>query len=40
MTQDILDTIEFDDDGFMVNAADWTKEVGEAIAAAFRILKI
>jgi tRNA 2-thiouridine synthesizing protein E len=37
MTQDILDTIEFDDEGFMVNAADWTREIGEAIAEALEI---
>lgn len=37
MTQDILDTIEFDDDGFMVNDADWTKEIGEAIAVALEV---
>jgi len=32
MTPDILDTVDFDDDGFMVEAGAWTKEVGEAIA--------
>ncbi len=37
MTEDILDTIEFDDDGFMVNAADWTEEIGRAIAEALEI---
>ena len=37
MNQDILDTIDFDDDGFMVNAADWTKEIGEAIAEALEV---
>lgn len=37
MTQDILDTIEFDDEGFMVNAADWTREIGEAIAEALEV---
>ena len=37
MAQDILDTIDFDDEGFMVNAADWTKEVGEAIAEALEV---
>ncbi len=37
MTQDILDTVEFDDDGFMVNAADWTKEIGQAIAEALEV---
>jgi tRNA 2-thiouridine synthesizing protein E len=37
MTEDILDTVEFDDEGFMVNAADWTEEVGKAIAEALEI---
>lgn len=37
MNQDILDTIDFDDDGFMVNAADWTREIGEAIAEALEV---
>jgi len=37
MTQDILDTVEFDDEGFMVNASDWTKEIGEAIAEALEV---
>ena len=37
MAQDILDTIEFDDEGFMVTAADWTKEVGGAIAEALEV---
>ena len=37
MAQDILDTVEFDDEGFMVNASDWTKEIGEAIAEALEV---
>ncbi len=37
MTEDILDTVAFDDDGFMVNAADWTEEIGRAIAEALEI---
>lgn len=37
MTKDILDTVAFDDEGFMVNAADWTKEIGQAIAQALEI---
>lgn len=37
MTQDILDTVEFDDEGFMVNASDWTKEIGVAIAEALEV---
>ena len=37
MTQDILDTVDFDDEGFMVDDAAWTKEVGQAIAEALEI---
>ena len=37
MAQDILDTVEFDDEGFMVNASDWTKEIGQAIAEALEV---
>jgi tRNA 2-thiouridine synthesizing protein E len=37
MTPDILDTVDFDDDGFMVDAGAWTKEVGEAIADALEV---
>ena len=37
MAQDILDTIDFDDEGFMVDASKWTKEVGEAIAEALEV---
>jgi len=37
MTEDILDTIEFDDEGFMVNAGDWTEEIGLAIAEALEV---
>jgi tRNA 2-thiouridine synthesizing protein E len=37
MTQDILDTIEFDDEGFMVDAATWTEEIGQAIAEALEV---
>lgn len=37
MTQDILDTIEFDDDGFMVDASAWTEEIGKAIAEALEV---
>lgn len=29
---DILDNVEFDDDGFLVNANDWTPELASAIA--------
>jgi len=28
----ILDTIEFDEENYMVNADEWTKEIGAAIA--------
>ncbi|MCJ7734435.1 MAG: TusE/DsrC/DsvC family sulfur relay protein [Anaerolineales bacterium] len=37
MTQDILDSIEFDDDGFMVDASVWTEEIGKAIAEALEV---
>ena len=37
MPQDILDTVDFDDDGFMVDDAVWTKEIGQAIAEALEI---
>jgi tRNA 2-thiouridine synthesizing protein E len=37
MTPDILDTVDFDDDGFMVDAGAWTKEIGEAIADALEV---
>ena len=37
MNQDILDTIAFDDEGFMVDASAWTKEIGIAIAEALEV---
>ncbi len=37
MTQDILDTVAFDDDGFMEDAAAWTDEIGQAIAEALEV---
>ena len=37
MSQDILDTVAFDDEGFMVDAAAWTKEIGNAIAEALEV---
>ena len=37
MTQDILDTVEFDDDGFMVDESAWTDEIGKAIAEALEV---
>jgi len=37
MTQDILDTVAFDDEGFMVDASAWTEEIGKAIAEALEV---
>ena len=37
MAQDILDTVEFDDDGFMVDESAWTDEIAKAIAAALEV---
>ena len=37
MTQDILDTVEFDDDGFMINETAWNEEIGKAIADALEV---
>jgi tRNA 2-thiouridine synthesizing protein E len=37
MTLDILDTVDFDEEGFMVDASAWTKEIGEAIADALEV---
>jgi len=37
MPQDILDTVDFDDDGFMVNDTAWTREIGQAIAEALEV---
>jgi len=37
MPQDILDTVDFDDDGFLVDDAAWTKEIGQAIAEALEV---
>lgn len=34
---EILETLDFDDDGFMVDATAWTKEIGMAISAALEI---
>lgn len=36
-TIDILDTIEFDDDGYMIDSNAWTEEIGTAIAEALEI---
>lgn len=38
MTLDILDSVTFDDDGFMVDSSAWTKEIGQAIAEALEIV--
>jgi tRNA 2-thiouridine synthesizing protein E len=37
VTNDILDTVEFDDDGFMVDPNAWTPEIAEAIARSLNI---
>ena len=37
MTLDILDTVTFDDDGFMVDASAWSEEIGRAIAEALEV---
>ena len=34
---DILDTVEFDDEGYLVNASDWTPELGIEIAGVLGI---
>lgn len=36
-TASILDTVEFDQDGFMVDPNSWSPEVGEAIAESIGI---
>ena len=33
----ILETLEFDDDGFMADAKAWTEDIGRAIAAVLEI---
>jgi tRNA 2-thiouridine synthesizing protein E len=37
MAQDILDTVEFDDEGYMVDAGEWNEEIGKAIAEALEV---
>ena len=37
MTLDILDSVVFDDEGFMVDASAWTEEIGQAIAEALEV---
>jgi len=37
MTRDILDTVAFDDDGFMEDAAAWTEEIAQAIGEALEV---
>jgi dissimilatory sulfite reductase related protein len=32
MTADILDTLEFDEEGYMIDATVWTEEIGRALA--------
>jgi len=36
-TANILENVEFDDDGYMVNAKAWTPEIGQAIADSLNI---
>mgnify|MGYP003574170378 CR=1 FL=1 len=36
-TPSILETVEFDQDGFLVDPNDWTPEIGEAIAQSIGI---
>ena len=33
MTADILDTLEFDEEGYLLDATVWTEEIGKALAA-------
>jgi len=37
LTQDILDTIAFDDEGFMVDPSVWTEEIAQAIGKALEV---
>lgn len=37
MTVDILDSVAFDDDGFMEDASSWTEDMGRAIAEALDV---
>ena len=37
MTQDVLDAVAFDDEGFMEDASAWTEEIGKAIAEALEV---
>lgn len=37
MTLDILDTVEFDNDGFMIDESAWNEEIGKAIAEALEV---
>ena len=37
MAQDILDTVAFDNDGFMEDAAAWSEDIGTAIADALEV---
>ncbi|MDH5606029.1 MAG: TusE/DsrC/DsvC family sulfur relay protein [Anaerolineae bacterium] len=33
----VLETLEFDDDGFLANASDWTEDIAIAVAAVLEI---
>ena len=37
MTSNILETVQFDDDGYMADPHAWTPEIGEAIAQSLNI---
>jgi tRNA 2-thiouridine synthesizing protein E len=37
MARDILDTVAFDDDGFMEDSAAWTEEIAQAIGEALEV---
>jgi len=34
---ELLESVEFDDEGFLVNPDDWTPEIGKAVAAVLEI---
>ncbi|MEJ2446727.1 MAG: TusE/DsrC/DsvC family sulfur relay protein [Anaerolineales bacterium] len=37
MTQDILDTVDFDEEGYLIDPDDWSEELGRAIADALEV---
>lgn len=37
LEMDLLDTVEFDDEGFLIDANDWTPELAEEIAEILEI---